>query len=48
MRNPDVASIYAEYYMDTQRLFINACGPTETWLEDLADTIRKLASEQSA
>ena len=48
LRNPDVASIYAEYYMDTQRLFINACGPTETWLEDLADTIRKLASEQSA
>ena len=48
LRNPDVASIYAEYYMDTQRLFVNACGPSEVWVEDLAESIRRLTSEPSA
>ena len=29
IRNPGMASIYAEYYMDSERLFVNPVSPTK-------------------
>jgi hypothetical protein len=42
IRNPEIASIYAEYYMDSERLFVNSSGPTKRWVEDLATSIHEL------
>ncbi len=44
LRDPNIASIYAEYYADRGQLFVNACGPTKVWVQSLARSIRALAS----
>ena len=44
IRNPEIASIYAEYYMDSQRLFVSASGPTKRWVKSLATSIQGLLS----